>query len=85
MKQILNAFVDLFWKIQVTAQQKLSSEAQCKFQKYLQKQRYGVTSDIAQDLRMLIRDALCDFLPFVQFKKREKHPWRSVTFNKVAG
>ena len=25
------------------------------------------------------------FLPFVQFKKREKHPWRSVTFSKVAG
>ena len=25
-----------------------------------------------------------DFLQ-VQFKKREKHPWRSVTFSKVAG
>ena len=24
-----------------------------------------------------------DFIPFVQFKKREKHPWRSVTFTKV--
>ena len=24
-------------------------------------------------------------VPFVQFKKREKHPWRSVTFSKVAG
>ena len=23
------------------------------------------------------------FVPFVQFKKREKHPWRSVTFSKV--
>ena len=22
---------------------------------------------------------------FVQFKKREKHPWRSVSFSKVAG
>ena len=30
-------------------------------------------------------DALRDFVPFVQFKKCEKHPWRSVTFNKVAG
>ena len=29
-------------------------------------------------------DALRDLVPFVQFKKREKHPWRSVTFSKVA-
>ena len=26
-------------------------------------------------------DALRDLVPFVQFKKREKHPWRSVTFS----
>ena len=30
-------------------------------------------------------DVLHDLVPFVQFKKREKHPWRSVTFSKVAG
>ena len=30
-------------------------------------------------------DALHDSLSFVQFKKREKHPWRSVNFSKVAG
>ena len=29
--------------------------------------------------------ALRDLVPFVQSKKREKHPWRSVTFSKVAG
>ena len=29
-------------------------------------------------------DALRDLVPFVQFKKREKHPWRSVTFSKGA-
>ena len=29
--------------------------------------------------------ALFDLVPFVQFKKREKHPWRSVTSSKVAG
>ena len=28
-------------------------------------------------------DALRDLIPFVQFEKREKHPWKSVTFNKV--
>ena len=30
-------------------------------------------------------DALRDLVPFVQFKKPEKHPWRSITFSKVAG
>ena len=29
--------------------------------------------------------ALCDLVSFVQFKKREKQPWRIVTFSKVAG
>ena len=33
----------------------------------------------------VIRDALRVLVPFVQFKKREKHPWRSVNFSKVAG
>ena len=30
-------------------------------------------------------DALRNLVPFVQFKKREKHQWRSVTVGKVAG
>ena len=34
-------------------------------------------------------DAICgalrDLVPLVQFKKREKHPWRSFNFSKVAG
>ena len=30
-------------------------------------------------------DALRDLLPFVKFKKREKHAWNSVTFSKVSG
>ena len=29
--------------------------------------------------------ALRDLVPLAQFKKREKHPWRSVNFSKVAG
>ena len=32
-----------------------------------------------------ICNAMRDLLPFVQFKKREKQPWRSVTFSKIAG
>ena len=31
-----------------------------------------------------ISDGLCDLVLFVQFKKREKHRWRSVNFSKVA-
>ena len=30
-------------------------------------------------------DALHDLVPFVRFKKLEKHPPRGVTFRKVAG
>ena len=30
-------------------------------------------------------DALRDLVAFVQLKKRDRHPWRSVDFNKVAG
>ena len=30
-----------------------------------------------------ICDALGDLVPFVQFKKRKKHSWRSVTFSKL--
>ena len=33
---------------------------------------------------LIICDVLRELVPFVQFKKREKHPWRSVTFSKVA-
>ena len=32
-----------------------------------------------------ICDVLRDLVPFEQSKKREKHPWRSVIFSKVAG
>ena len=28
-------------------------------------------------------DVLRDLVPFAQFKKREKHPWRSVNFSKI--
>ena len=34
---------------------------------------------------LYICDALRVLVPFVQFKKPEKHPWSSVTFSKVAG
>ena len=32
-----------------------------------------------------ICDALRDLVAFMLFKEREKHPWRRVTFSKVAG
>ena len=36
-------------------------------------------------LSLCICDTLRDLVPFVQFQKREKHPWRNVTFSKVSG
>ena len=33
---------------------------------------------------MIISGALRDLVPFIEFKKREIHPWRSGTFSKVA-
>ena len=30
-------------------------------------------------------DALQNLVPFAQFKKREKHPWRSITCSRVTG
>ena len=39
----------------------------------------------AQCTSGLDSDVLHDLVPFVQFKKREKHSCRSVTFSKVAG
>ena len=33
---------------------------------------------------MYISDDLPDLVPIAQFEKREKLPWRSVTFSKVA-
>ena len=41
-------------------------------------------SQLNQDMDCYIFAVLCNFVSFVQFKKREKHPWRSVTFSKVA-
>ena len=34
---------------------------------------------------IVICGALRDLVPFVQFRKRGKHPWRSVTFSKFPG
>ena len=34
---------------------------------------------------VVISDALLALVPFIQFKKRERHPWESVTLRKVAG
>ena len=31
--------------------------------------------------QLQICDALCDLVLFVQFKKREKHQWKGVTFS----
>ena len=43
----------------------------------------GVTSAVRYKLQRYICDAMPDLVPFVQFKKREKHQLRSDTFSKV--
>ena len=40
---------------------------------------------VSYEKKICICDALFDLVPFVQFNKREKHRWKSVTFSKVAG
>ena len=49
------------------------------------KYNYNENQFISQSPINFICDVLRDLVPFVQFKKREKHQWRSVTFSKVAG
>ena len=44
----------------------------------------NISKDFLVFSRGIICDALHDLVPFVQFKKREKHPWRSVNFSKAA-
>ena len=41
------------------------------------------TGLILKKVQMVIRAELRDLVTFVQFKKREQHSWRSVTFSKV--
>ena len=46
---------------------------------------FDIVSSDASVERVIISicDALRDVVPFVQFKKCEEHPWRSVNFSKV--
>ena len=39
---------------------------------------------MGKQLQYYICGALRDLAPCAHFKKREKHPWRNVTFSKVA-
>ena len=40
--------------------------------------RVGPGADTLEDtMPSIICDALCNLVPFAQFKKRERHPWRS--------
>ena len=46
---------------------------------------YCGTLQMKQFFNAAICGVLRDFVPCAQFKKREKHPWRSVAFSKVVG
>ena len=47
--------------------------------------RYNIGCQCLSPPYVSICDVLHNLVPIVQFRKREKHPWRSVTFSKVAG
>ena len=58
----------------------------CKLFNYLQPVTPGLLFPSDSDLNInTIYDGLRDLVLFIQFKKREKHSWRSVAFSKVAG
>ena len=46
--------------------------------------RWNEFAAFSQSHAIMIYYAMRDLIPFVQFKKRKKHPWRSVNFSKVA-
>ena len=50
-------------------------EKKIKFKKEKEKKNYNIISAMPHSK---IWDAMLNLIPFVQFKKREKHPWRSV-------
>ena len=45
--------------------------------------KFSFVSHADDTVRFSNCGALRDLVPFVQFKKREKHPWRSVNFNNL--
>ena len=49
------------------------------------KKKYSCFRYIPNSMMQTLCDVLRDLVPFVQFRKREKRPWKSVTFSKVAG
>ena len=56
-----------------------------KFRKIRRNLQKKTQDDINMIRTEINWDALHDLVPFQQFKKREKHPWRRVTFSNVAG
>ena len=69
----------LSWRLSLTRFSEKKLQSQCcrvNFLKFLKTSFFSKTQ---------ISVALHDLGPFVQFKKCEKHSWRSVTFRKVTG
>ena len=51
------------------------------FQKYFPDQKFYNPKHKLEEIPDQAWDALRDLVPFVQFKKVKKNPWRSVTFS----
>ena len=59
---------------------KKETKVRCFPLQELQNHRLVVTA-----IGLFICDALRNLVPFAQFKKCEKHPWKGITVGKVAG
>ena len=53
------------------------------FEVKITKKKLTEISASKEKIDVNICGALRDLVPFVQVKKREKHPWRSVTFRNI--
>ena len=88
---IAQAKRELERKLQIANLQTTADEAdrstERKLKKELKKLRIlykDAKHALDSQVSMYICDALRDLAQFVQFKKHEKYPWRSVTFSKSA-
>ena len=64
--------------LQEVAESKVVNSNECRSKKYTRKNQIQIKC-------FSYSDPLDDLVPFLQFKKREKHPWSKVTFTRFEG
>ena len=80
-KHLLTLWKNRNWHVK----QALSSTEAFTTLKILRKPGAEEVRTIHESVYETYYETLCAILiPFVQFQKREKHPWRTITFSRVA-